>query len=48
MKKSFKSEIAKATSQNIELNKKVLQMKTSWDEVEGLLKSTTKPKKRKP
>ena len=39
MAKSIKSKIAKATSGKPGLDKKALQMKKSWDEVNKLLKS---------
>ena len=47
MKKSIKSNIAKATNSNNELNKKALQMKKSWDEVEGILSGVGKHNKKK-
>ncbi len=46
MKKNWKYKMAKATGSNYKLNKKVLQLKRSWDEVEGILNSSMKKKKR--
>ena len=46
MKKSIKQRIAKSTGSNNELNKKALQLKRSWDEVEGMLKGAGKTKKK--
>lgn len=45
MKKSWKQKVAKATGGNYKLNKKAMQIKRSWDEVEGMINGT--PKKRK-
>lgn len=47
LKKSWKSKVAQATNGNMELNKKALQMKKSWDEVEKLLQGNKKTKKSK-
>lgn len=47
MKKDMKSGIAKMTGTNVELNKKALNMKRSWDEVAGLLDSAAKHTKKK-
>lgn len=44
MKKSIKNQLAKALGGNVELNKKAIQIKRSWDEVEGII---GKDKKRK-
>jgi len=46
VKKTIKQRIAKATSNNSNLNKKSLQLKRSWDEVEGMLQDAGKTKKR--
>lgn len=46
MKKGVKWKIAKATGSNYKLNKKALQMKRSWEEVETILNSAMKRKKR--
>lgn len=46
MKKGWKSQVAKATGGNYKLNKKALQLKRSWDEVEGILNNAVKRKKR--
>ncbi|HKL78867.1 MAG TPA: hypothetical protein VJZ06_10530 [Mobilitalea sp.] len=46
MKKNWKSKVAKATGNNYKLNKKVLRIKRSWDEVEGMLNGAVQRKKR--
>lgn len=45
MKKTWKYKIAKVTGSNYKLNKKVMQIKRSWDEVEEILNGSTKKKK---
>lgn len=46
MKKGgWKYKMAKATGSNYKLNKKVLQLKKSWDEVQGILSHANKKKK---
>ncbi|NLJ97218.1 MAG: hypothetical protein GX321_08690 [Clostridiales bacterium] len=45
MKINLKQKIARATAGNKKLNKKIMQIKRSWDEVEGIINGT--PKKRK-
>jgi hypothetical protein len=45
MKKTWKSSIARATGNSHKLNKKILKLKTSWDEVESMLNSSVKKKK---
>lgn len=37
MKKSVKSQLSKMFSGNVELNKKALNMKRSWDEVNSII-----------
>ena len=45
MKKSFKMQISKALGGNVELNKKAVRIKRSWDEVANLItKGKQKPK----
>lgn len=44
MKKTFKSQLAKSFSGNMELNKKALQMKNSLDEINSLLGKGLKKK----
>ncbi|WMJ85385.1 hypothetical protein [Anaerocolumna sp. MB42-C2] len=45
MKNSFKMQLSKALSGNVELNKKAVLVKRSWDEVAGLItKGKQKPK----
>lgn len=46
MKKSPKAQIARALNGNSELNKKAVNIKKSWDEVNGLIKFIEKPKKK--
>lgn len=47
MKKGWKSQIAKVTGTNPKLDRKILRMKKSWDEVSGILNSSAKKKKKK-
>jgi hypothetical protein len=46
MKKTWKHKVAKATGSNYKLNKKVMQLKRSWDEVEGMLDGQVKKKRK--
>lgn len=46
MKGGLKSSLARSLSTNYSLNQKSIQMKKSWDEVESLLKTVNKPKKK--
>ncbi|MDI9509728.1 MAG: hypothetical protein GX319_08065 [Clostridiales bacterium] len=46
MKRSLKYKMAKATASNYKLNKKAMQLKRSWDEVEGILSGSMKKRKR--
>ncbi|MDD3173565.1 MAG: hypothetical protein PHF63_07890 [Herbinix sp.] len=46
MKKNWKSKLAKATGGNRNIDRKIMKMKSSWDEVEGILNSSVKKKKR--
>ncbi len=47
MKKSWKFKIAKFTGANRNLDRKIFKMKSSWDEVEGILNKAVKKKKKK-
>lgn len=47
MKKSWKSKVAKATGANRDLDRKFLKLKSSWDEVEGILSKSVKKKRKK-
>lgn len=47
MAKSIKASIAKATSSNMELNRKALSMYKSWKEVESILNSIGKHNNKK-
>jgi hypothetical protein len=46
MKSKLKYKLAKATGCNYKLNKKIMQLKRSWDEVEGMLVGSGKSRKR--
>lgn len=46
MKGGVKYSIAKAFSGSQSLNQKAVQIRKSWDEVESLLKTVNKPKKK--
>jgi hypothetical protein len=46
VKKDWKSKVARATGGNHKLDKKVLRLKSSWDEVQGLLNKSVKKKKK--
>ncbi|MDF2510241.1 MAG: hypothetical protein K0S04_107 [Herbinix sp.] len=47
MKKSWKSKVAKVTAGNRELDRKFMKLKSSWDEVEGILSKSVKKKRKK-
>lgn len=46
MNRKLKYKLAKITGRNYKLNKKVMQLKRSWDEVEGIINGPAKKKKR--
>lgn len=46
MKRSWKYKIAKATGANQKLNKKILRIKASWDEVNSILNGAVNKKKK--
>lgn len=46
MKKGWKMKVAKITGANQKLNKKIMRLKASWDEVEDILNKSVKKKKR--
>jgi hypothetical protein len=46
MKKNWKSKVAKATGGNQNIDRKVMKLKSSWDEVEGMLNGSIKTKKK--
>ncbi|HHV09245.1 MAG TPA: hypothetical protein GXX75_03060 [Clostridiales bacterium] len=46
MNKGWKSKIAKATGGNRELDRKIMRLKASWDEVEGLINKPAKKKRK--
>lgn len=43
---SWKQKVARATGSNYKLNKKIMQIKRSWDEVEGILNKAAKKKRK--
>jgi len=47
MKNTLKSQLAKSFSGNMELNKRALQMKNSFDEINGILGKGLKKKSNK-
>jgi hypothetical protein len=46
MKQTWKSKVAKVTGNNRNLDRKVMRMKSSWDEVQKILNTATKKKKK--
>lgn len=46
LKPTWKAKIAKTTGGNVNLNKSVMKLKSSWDEVEKLLGNAAKKKKK--
>lgn len=46
MGKTWKQKVARATGSNHKLDRKILQLKRSWDEVEGILNHAVKRKRR--
>lgn len=47
MKKKWKRKLARFSNCNRDLNQKALKIKRSWDEVDGILCSLVKGKRRK-
>jgi len=47
MKRSWKSKLAKVTGNMRKLDRKILRLKASWDEVEDILNKAVKAKKKK-
>lgn len=47
MKKKWKGKLAQISNGNLELNRKALKMKRSWDEIDGILDALGKGKRRK-
>ena len=45
MKQKWKSKLARATAGNYKLNKKIMRIKRSWDEVESILNGSAKVKR---
>lgn len=48
MRRKLKCKIARAFAGSYKLNKKVMQIKRSWDEVESILNGTYKGRKKPP
>lgn len=46
MKSATKNKIANSLGTNQQLNKTVLELKSSWDKVGSMLNSTSQPKKK--
>ncbi len=46
MKKNWKYKVSKVTGGNPNIDKKIMKLKSSWDEVEGILNSSVKKKKK--
>lgn len=46
MSQKWKYKVARATGSNYKLNKKIMQLKRSWDEVEGMLNGSVKKKRK--
>lgn len=46
MKPNWKSKIAKATGGNRNIDRKILRLKSSWDEVEDILNKSVKKKRK--
>lgn len=46
MKQKWKYKLARATGSNYKLNKKIMQLKRSWDEVEAVLGGSDKSKRK--
>lgn len=46
MKNTWKSKVAKATGSNRSLDRKILKLKKSWDEVEDILNKSVKKKRK--
>lgn len=47
MKRNWKYKLARLTGYNYKLNKKIMRLKHSWDEVEAILNQTSKKSKKK-
>lgn len=47
MKKDWRFKVAKVTGGNQKIDRKFMKLKSSWDEVEGMLNSSVKKRKRK-
>lgn len=47
MKKKWKGKLAQLSNSNRDLNRKALKIKHSWDEVDSILSSLGKGKRRK-
>lgn len=47
MKKNWKWKVAKYTGHNRQLDRKILKLKASWDEVEDILNKSVKKKRKR-
>lgn len=47
MKKGWKSQLAKATGGNRNIDRKIMKLKSSWDEVEDILNKSVKKKRKR-
>jgi len=47
MKRDWKYKLAKITGSNYKLNKKIMRLKRSWDEVESILNQVSKKNNKK-
>lgn len=48
MNQKLKHKVAKATGGNYKLNRKIMKLKRSWDEVEGMLNGSGRNKRTYP
>jgi hypothetical protein len=46
LNQKLRKKVAKATGGNYKLNKKAMQLKRSWDEVDGILNGSKENKKK--
>jgi hypothetical protein len=46
MKKNWKSKVAKVTGGNRNLDRRIMKLKSSWDEVEDILNKSVRKKRK--
>ena len=46
MKKNWKTKVAKVTGENRDIDRKIMKLKHSWDEVEDILNKSVKKKRK--